>query len=250
VNAEEDMPTLEELTLEAKAQISRAAHQRRSHIEINAGELHRTLKGRPSHSDQMRTACDALQSLMSPKDAIVFQPQRGYGSSFTVRFVLFSVFCVFIFAFIEVTPAFAQKNSWKLVAKEDPLTDEKTAVAVIFDDKGDTMAAMLCTKGIFAFQVGKEGIGRYGIETVQWRVDREPIVREQWISQNGFVTAVGSYAQTGSAKIAAAQSRFVISIFGETYVFPVVGAAKALKEIGIHCPYALGDLLNPKNSNG
>lgn len=81
-------PTTEQFAHEAGAQISRAGHQRRPHVEINAGELHRLLDGYPGHSHRMPAACSALRSLMRDGDEVIYPPSRADGASFTVRYRL------------------------------------------------------------------------------------------------------------------------------------------------------------------
>ena len=78
----------DDLRIEAQNQISRAGHQRRGHVEINAGELHRVVGGYPAQSHRMKAACDALRSLMLEGDEEVFGPQSGYGASLTIRYRL------------------------------------------------------------------------------------------------------------------------------------------------------------------
>jgi voltage-gated potassium channel len=68
--------------------ITRAQEQGRAHIEINAGELHRTVGGYPAASHRMPLCCAALRSLMDSRDTVVFQPPGSNGASFTVRYAL------------------------------------------------------------------------------------------------------------------------------------------------------------------
>lgn len=82
------MAELKDYLTEIGGQITRAAHQRRPHVEINAGELERVV-GSPKLSDQqIPLACDAMQSAMREGDVVVCGPQTGKGSSLTVRYVI------------------------------------------------------------------------------------------------------------------------------------------------------------------
>jgi hypothetical protein len=67
------------------AQISRAAKQRRPHVEINAGELHRIVS---RDENRHAMACRAMRELQLPPDEIIHAPPSGDGASFTVRFKL------------------------------------------------------------------------------------------------------------------------------------------------------------------
>lgn len=87
-NDNQATPTQDDFLQEASAQISRAGHQRRAHVEINAGELHRVLSGYPTHSHRMASACAALRSLIREGDQVIAEPQSGFGASYTVRFAL------------------------------------------------------------------------------------------------------------------------------------------------------------------
>jgi len=79
------MPTLEEFREEVEAQISRASKQGRSHVEINAGEIHRIV----SPDENLHPmVCDAMRQLMGPSDAVIYAPPAGDGPLFTVRYAL------------------------------------------------------------------------------------------------------------------------------------------------------------------
>lgn len=71
-----------------EAQVSRAEEQRRPHVEINAGELHRQLGGYPGTSHRMPVACAALRAAMKEGDIVTFEPPKGNGAAFTVRYEL------------------------------------------------------------------------------------------------------------------------------------------------------------------
>jgi 5-methylcytosine-specific restriction protein A len=78
--------------LELDAQIERAQRQGRQHVEINAGELHRTVGGYPSESGaphRMPLCCSVMRDELERGNAeIVHQADSGQGSSFTVRYLL------------------------------------------------------------------------------------------------------------------------------------------------------------------
>lgn len=68
--------------------IKRAGQQGRSHVEVNAGELHRSLGGYPGQEHRMPACCSAMRSAMTPEDKIIYAPDSGNGASLTIRYVL------------------------------------------------------------------------------------------------------------------------------------------------------------------
>lgn len=71
-----------------EAQVARAEEQGRPHVEINAGELHRQLGGYPGTLHRMPVACAALRAAMKEGDMVTFEPPKGNGAAFTVRYEL------------------------------------------------------------------------------------------------------------------------------------------------------------------
>jgi hypothetical protein len=86
------MPNAEDFRAELKAQIDRATSQDRKHIEINAGELHRTVGGYPPLSGEnhsMPSCCGVLRDELSKGSAeVVHATESGNSASLTVRFNL------------------------------------------------------------------------------------------------------------------------------------------------------------------
>ena len=86
------MPTFDEFQAELSSQIARAAKQGRPHIEINAGELHRTLGGYPPKAGQnhaMPECCRAMRTEQSHgRSEIVFETDSGQSASLTIRYLL------------------------------------------------------------------------------------------------------------------------------------------------------------------
>jgi 5-methylcytosine-specific restriction protein A len=77
--------TMLDFRRELLAQISRAAKQGRSHVEINAGELHRIVS---RDENRHAMACRAMRELQLPADEVIFSPPSGDGASYTVRYKL------------------------------------------------------------------------------------------------------------------------------------------------------------------
>jgi 5-methylcytosine-specific restriction protein A len=85
----EEMPSAEEFRAELRARLSRAGRQGRSHAEINAGELHRSLGGYPGTGHQMPSCCNVMRQEFDPaRDEIVHEPNAGQGASLTIRYRL------------------------------------------------------------------------------------------------------------------------------------------------------------------
>lgn len=86
------MPTRDEFRAELQAQISRAKRQGRPHVEINAGELHRTLGGYPPKnrgSHAMPSCCAALRDELAGGNAeVIHETESGQAAALTIRYYL------------------------------------------------------------------------------------------------------------------------------------------------------------------
>jgi 5-methylcytosine-specific restriction protein A len=86
------MPSTDDFRAELAAQIDRAAKQGRRHVEINAGELHRTLGRYPSktgESHSMPACCKVMRDELGRGNAeIVHETDSGYAPSLTIRYDL------------------------------------------------------------------------------------------------------------------------------------------------------------------
>lgn len=81
------MPSKEDFANELQAIIERAIRQERTHVEVNAGELHRTLGGYPAFSHSMPSCCAAMHDeLNRTRGFIVFDTNSGNGASLTIRY--------------------------------------------------------------------------------------------------------------------------------------------------------------------
>ncbi len=60
----------------------------KSNIEVNAGELHKTVGGYPGPDNRMASCCQVMLSEKGSRDTIVSQPPKGKGASLTIRYVL------------------------------------------------------------------------------------------------------------------------------------------------------------------
>lgn len=86
------MPDVQDFRTELRSQIHRAQTQGRPHIEVNAGELHRTVGGYPPKSGAshaMPSCCAAMHDEYdSKRDEIVHQTKSGNAPALTIRYVL------------------------------------------------------------------------------------------------------------------------------------------------------------------
>jgi 5-methylcytosine-specific restriction protein A len=77
---------------EMSAQINRAEKQGRPHIEVNAGELHRTVGGYPAEagaSHALPVCCHVMHAEYARGAAeIVHSPPSGAGAALTIRYRL------------------------------------------------------------------------------------------------------------------------------------------------------------------
>jgi 5-methylcytosine-specific restriction protein A len=73
---------------ELKAQIARAQKRGADHVEINAGELHRTVGGYPGPHHRMPLCCEAMYNEQKLDDQILMSPKSGKGASLTIRYKL------------------------------------------------------------------------------------------------------------------------------------------------------------------
>lgn len=82
------MPSMDDFRGELRAQIARAQNARRPHVEINSGELHRTLGDYPGPDHRMPMCCKAMQEIKNSADVIVSEPEKGEGANLTIRYAL------------------------------------------------------------------------------------------------------------------------------------------------------------------
>jgi 5-methylcytosine-specific restriction protein A len=85
-------PTTDDFRAELRAQIHRAIRQRRSHVEINAGELHRKVGGyppKPGENHAMSTCCRVMSAeFVHGKDAVIFKTASSLAPAYTIRYNL------------------------------------------------------------------------------------------------------------------------------------------------------------------
>ncbi len=86
------MPNADDFRNELLAQFSRASRQGRTHIEINAGEMHRLLGGYPPKNGKnhsMPSCCLVMrQELEKGEAVVVHETGSGHAPSLTIRYKL------------------------------------------------------------------------------------------------------------------------------------------------------------------
>lgn len=80
------MPRKDEFEGELLARFRRAAERGAATLEVNSGELHRSLGSYPSANHQMPSCCDVMHQHVRRGDEIVSSPPSGRGASLTIRY--------------------------------------------------------------------------------------------------------------------------------------------------------------------
>jgi 5-methylcytosine-specific restriction protein A len=80
------MPTTEDFRDELRGRFRRAAERGAKEVEINSGELHRSLGGYPGSDHQMPSCCNVMHEEQRAGDEIVTAPPSGRGASLTIRY--------------------------------------------------------------------------------------------------------------------------------------------------------------------
>ncbi|MXP15814.1 hypothetical protein GRI44_13755 [Altererythrobacter confluentis] len=83
-----DMLIKEDFETELHARFQRATERGAGSVDINSGELHRSLGGYPSAKHQMPTCCTVMNDACRASDEIVATPPSGKGASLTIRYQL------------------------------------------------------------------------------------------------------------------------------------------------------------------
>lgn len=66
-----------------------AEERGKDHVDINAGNLHRSLGYYPNKGNhRMFTCCRVMRKMMKINDEILYEPPSGYGPSLTIRYRL------------------------------------------------------------------------------------------------------------------------------------------------------------------
>jgi 5-methylcytosine-specific restriction protein A len=82
------MPNAADFEKEIRRRWAHAIDQDMEWIDIQAGDVHRTLGGYPSRSSRMPNCCQVMKRLMGPRDSIRHAPEKGQGASLLIRYAL------------------------------------------------------------------------------------------------------------------------------------------------------------------
>lgn len=81
------MPNKEDFLKEIQSILNDAKSKGASYIDINAGDVHRSVGGYP-YINRMPSCCDSMYELMKTNDEIIAAPKKGKGASLTIRYYL------------------------------------------------------------------------------------------------------------------------------------------------------------------
>ena len=81
-------PRADEFISGLRAQWDRAEEGGASHVDINAGDLHRQVGGYPGPEHRMPNCCQVMRGEMAAGDEVVESPPGGHGASLTIRYRL------------------------------------------------------------------------------------------------------------------------------------------------------------------
>lgn len=83
-----NMSTTQDFIDAIRARLRQAELRDAGHLDINSGELHRSLGGYPGPKAAMPSCCNALYAEQRATDTIISQPPKGKGASLTIRYRL------------------------------------------------------------------------------------------------------------------------------------------------------------------
>lgn len=83
-----DLPTTEDFANAIHARLRQAELRGQDHLDINSGDLHRSLGGYPGPQAAMPSCCNAMYAEQRATDRIIDQPPKGKGASLTIRYKL------------------------------------------------------------------------------------------------------------------------------------------------------------------
>lgn len=81
-------PRTFDFTLDLSRYFNRAKDQGLQYVDVNAGDIHRSVGGYPGKDHRMPRCCDVMRAAMRKGDEILAAPPRGDGSSLTIRYRL------------------------------------------------------------------------------------------------------------------------------------------------------------------
>lgn len=82
------MPSTEDFIDALRAKLREAETRGQRFVDVNAGQLHRSIGGYPGPSHRMPACCGAMYAEQGAADTIIDAPLRGKGASLTIRYIL------------------------------------------------------------------------------------------------------------------------------------------------------------------
>ena len=82
------MPSMEDFRVELRAQIKRSADLGAAHVDLNAGDMHRSVGGYPGPDHRMLLCCEAMYQAMKVGDVVLVRPAEGSEERLVIRYRL------------------------------------------------------------------------------------------------------------------------------------------------------------------
>ncbi len=143
------------------------------------------------------------------------------------------VLAVSIAALVASGAATAQSGPWQSVVQTDPITDEKSVLAVT--QANDYITLFIgCTYGtVYAGATTTYFNVEFGdYRTVTWRVDDNAPVSEAWENlEHGGAAIYGEPGLTFARQVTQAKSRVVVKSGNDTQVFSMQGSTAEVDKV-------------------
>ena len=81
-------PSTDEFQAELNEVLKAASQERQAYVDVNAGELHRSVGGYPTPFNRMPACCNVMRKEMKSGDLLLHEPPKGKGASLTIRYRL------------------------------------------------------------------------------------------------------------------------------------------------------------------
>ncbi len=84
---ESEVTTAAHFEKEIESRFRHAEQYKRSYIDLNAGDIHRSIGGYPNRrKHRMPLCCTVMRRLVQPGDRVLWAPPKGKGASLTIRY--------------------------------------------------------------------------------------------------------------------------------------------------------------------
>lgn len=82
------LPTYEDFVNELNSRFISATQQGLDHLIVISGDLHTHVGGYTGHDHRMPICCDVMMNTMNQDDEIIYQPPKGKGAKFEIKYVI------------------------------------------------------------------------------------------------------------------------------------------------------------------